>query len=139
VDRFEGLGEGVTAALRRAPVGQKAQLELAVRWPGLEGAAARVVERLRVRVVTWDPIGWVEYREPGPVVAVDGSGSGYRITIFLGAWVLDAPLSGTVAAEITSLADSIVRVGGANEGSLISGEWPDLEAQGVVPPLLGRC
>lgn len=96
-----------------------------------------MAERVRVRVLTWDPVGWVADREPGPVVAVEGSGSGYRITLFVGAWTLDSPLLGTVGAEITALADSIVRVGAVNEGSLISGEWPDLEEEGLVPSLLG--
>ena len=137
MDSFEGLGDAVVGALRTPPVEDKAQLELAVRWADLAGAAARVAERLRVRVVTWDPVGWVEDREPGPVVTVEGSGSSYGITLFIGAWTLDSPLLGTVAAEITALADSIVRVGAMNEGSLISGEWADLEEEGLLPPMLG--
>ena len=136
MDRLEGLSETVAAALRSAPVNQKAQLELAVVWKDLAGAEARVAERLRVRVTTWDPVGWVEEHEPGPVVTVEGSGSSYGITLFLGAWTVDSPLLGTAAAEITALADSIVRVGAVNEGSLISGEWADLEEQGLVPPML---
>jgi SEC-C motif len=137
VDRLRGLSETVAAALRSAPVNEKAQLELAVAWKDVAGAVARVAERLRVRVTTWDPIGWVEEHEPVPVVAVERSGSGYGITLFVGAWTLDSPLLGTAAAEITALADSIVRVGAVNEASLISGEWVDLEEEGLVPPLLG--
>ena len=102
MDRLEGLSEAVATALRSAPVNEKAQLELAVAWKDLAGAEARVAERLRVRVTTWDPVGWVEEREPGPVVAVEGSGSGYAIPLFVGAWTLDSPLLGTAAAEITA-------------------------------------
>ena len=123
-------------ALREIPVEEKAQLELAVRWTDLQGARARVAERLRVRVLTWDPLGWME-DDAEPVVTVEGSGSGYSITLFVAASTLDAPLLGTVAAEITALADSIVRVGAVNEASLISGEWAELEQEGLVPPMLG--
>lgn len=136
MDRFKGLSDAVAAAISGTPVDEKAQLELAVRPAHLASAAARVADRLRVRILTWDPIGWVE-REPVPVVAVEGSGSGYRITLFLGAWALDSPLLESVADEITALVDSIVRVGAANEASLISGEWVDLEDEGLVPPMLG--
>ncbi len=137
VDRFEGLPDAVTAAFRQVPVDEKAQLEVALRWPDLEEAASRVAERLRVRVLTWDPIGWIDEVEPGPVVSVEGSGSGYRITLFVGAWMLDEPVLGTVAAEITALARSIVRVGARNETALTSGDWAELEADGLVPSLLG--
>jgi hypothetical protein len=137
VDRFEGLTQGVAAALRRAPTEDKAQLELAVRPQGVEGAAARVAERIRVRVLTWDPLGWLEEREPVPVVAVEGSGSGYAITLFVGAWSLESPLFQTVAEGITAFVDSIVRVGAVNEERLISGEWADLEEEGLLPPMLG--
>lgn len=137
VDRFEGLADEVAAALRRVPVDEKAQLEVAVGWPALDEAASRVAERLRVRVLTWDPIGWFDELEPGPVVAVEGSGSGSRINLFVGAWMLDEPVLGTVTAEIDALARSIIRVGARNEPSLTSGEWADLEAGGLVPSLLG--
>ena len=137
MDRFEGLPEAVAAALRRVPVDEKAQLEVAVSWPDLEGAASRVAERVRVRVLTWDPIGWIDELEPGPVVSVEGSGSGYRITLFVGAWMLDEPVLDTVAAEITAQTRSIVQVGARNEAALTSGEWAELEAGGLVPSLLG--
>jgi hypothetical protein len=137
VNRFDGLDDVVAAALGRVPVDTKAQLELAVRWPAADGAAARVASRLRVRVLTWDPTGWVEDDEPVPTVAVEGTGRDYRITLYVGAWTLDEPVTGTVARELTALADSIVRVGARNEASLIDGEWSALEEEGLVPPLLG--
>lgn len=115
----------------------KAQLELTLGWEGLEGAAARVAGRLRVRVLTWDPLGWVDDREPAPVVAVEGAGSGYQITLYLGAWTLDTPLLGTVAVQLSALGHSILRVGALHEASLISGEWAGLEREGLLPPLLG--
>ena len=137
MDRLEGLSEDVAAALGNPPVEQKAVLDLALHPPGLQGAAARVAERLRVRVLTWDPVGWTEEGDAGPAVTVEGTGSAYSISLFVGAWSLDAPLLGTVTAELTALADSIVRVGALNEASLISGQWDDLEEDGLVPPLLG--
>ncbi len=136
VDRFEGLNDAVAAALRHAPVDEKAQLEVAVRWPDLDGAAAHVAEHVRVRVLTWHPLGWLEDL-PGPVVSVEGSGSDYRITLFVRAWMLDGPDVCTVEAEIGALARSIVQVGARNEASLISGEWAELEEGGLVPSLLG--
>lgn len=137
MDRLEGLPADVAAALRTVPVQDKAQLELAVGWAQLEPAAARVAERLRVRVLTWDPLGWDAEREPGLVVAVDGSGSAYSITLFVGAWVLDDPLAGSVARELGALARSVVRVGAVNEAHLISGSYAEMEADGLVAPLLG--
>ena len=138
MDRFDGLGETVAAALRRVPVDDKAQLELAVTWPdSAAGAQRRVAGRLRIRVLTWDPIGWVEDEDPVPTVAVEGTGSEYRITLFVGAWMLDKPLLGTIAGDLIALADSIVRVGAINEAHLVSGQWSGLEEEGLVPPLLG--
>lgn len=137
MDRFRGLDEVVAAALRGAPLADKAQLELAVRPGPLTGAHARVAERIRVRVLTWDPVGWTDDADRGPWVVVAGSGSAYAITVFTGAWSLDAPILGTVAGQLTSLVDSIIRVGAFNEASLIAGGWASLEEQGLVPELLG--
>ena len=116
----------------------KAQLELSVTWSdSAAGAQRRVAGRLGIRVLTWDPVGWVEDEDPVPTVAVEGTGSEYRITLFVGAWMLDTPLLGTIAGDLTALADSIVRVGAMHEAHLVSGEWSALEDEGLVPPLLG--
>src|SRR4051812_48167393 len=137
MDRLAGLPSDVAGALRVAPTEEKAQLELVLQWTDLEGARARVAERIRVRVLTWDPLGWMGERSAGLAAAVQGSGSGYSITLFVGAWALDHPVTGTVAGDLGALATSIVKVGAVNEAHLVSGEYADLAAEGLVAPLLG--
>ncbi|HTJ75937.1 MAG TPA: SEC-C domain-containing protein [Acidimicrobiales bacterium] len=137
MDRLAGLPNDVAGALRVAPAEEKAQLELALQWTDLEGAPARVAERVRVRVLTWDPLGWMGERAAGLAAAVQGSGSGYSITLFVGAWALDHPVTGTVAGDLGALATSIVKVGAVNEAHLVSGDYADLAGENLAAPLLG--
>ena len=61
-------------AIGRAPADERALLELRLQWPALDDAQARIAARLRVFLLTWDPLYWHD-RPPGRATATgDGDG-----------------------------------------------------------------
>jgi hypothetical protein len=56
------LPDEVGQLLATAPITEKKLLELGVAWRDLSPAQARISEVLRVFVITWDPLEWLERR-----------------------------------------------------------------------------
>src|SRR4051812_6785220 len=52
----DGLSAELREALDGAPDDERVLLELRLAWTGLDEAAARIAARLRVFLVTWDPL-----------------------------------------------------------------------------------
>jgi len=139
-DLFAGLPEDVRAALAGPPADEKALLELQPFWPGLDGAEARVAARLRLFLLTWDPLGWLEDRPLGSATAT-GDGDQYEVVLYLPLQVVlrhARMLEATVAESLALWAESVVAVGAAHEALLVAGGYPGLAAKGTVPELLSE-
>ena len=59
------LPADVRALLASPPLTDTRLLELSVRWEGLVPALARMADKLRLFVVTWDPLEWLPPRVRG--------------------------------------------------------------------------
>ena len=135
-----GVGEEVRGALAGVPESQRALLELRLSWPGLGEREALVAARLRVFVLTWDPLGWMRDRGTAWATAT-GDGDSYEVVLYvtLQDAVRQAREGGeTVAEVIGELADSVLAVGGAHQELLVSGAYPQLAFAGEVPGLLSE-
>lgn len=78
---LDGLSNEVREALERAREEEQALLEMHLTWPDLADAEARIAARLRVFLVTWDPLGWHD-RPPGRATAT-GDGDGCEVVLYL--------------------------------------------------------
>jgi tetratricopeptide (TPR) repeat protein len=140
VDPFAGVGEEVRGALEGVPESERALLELRLSWPGLGERAALVAARLRVFLLTWDPLGWMRDRGTAWATAT-GDGDSYEVVLYL---TLDDAVrqaregGETVGEVIGELAGSVLAVGGAHEELLVSGAYPQLALAGEVPGLLSQ-
>jgi hypothetical protein len=135
----EGLSDDVREALGRAPEDERALLELRLAWPDLDDAAARMAARLRVFLVTWDPLGWHD-RPPARATAT-GNGDDCEVVLYVPLDdLLDrARASGAgIAAELGSLAASVLAVGARYEQALVAGIYPQLAYTGKAPGLLSE-
>ncbi len=136
---LDGLSDDVRDALECAPEDERALLELRLTWPDLADAEARIASRLRVFLVTWDPLGWND-RPPARATAT-GDGDGCEVVLYL-------PLAETLATARTSgervagvlgaFAASVLAVGVRFEQALVAGAYPQLAFTGNAPSLLSE-
>jgi tetratricopeptide (TPR) repeat protein len=134
-----GMPDDVREALAGAPEDERALLELRLSWTELDDAAARMAARLRVLLVTWDPLGWQD-RPPARATAT-GNGDDCEVVLYVPLYdLLDrARASGAgVAAELGSLAASVLDVGARYEQALVAGIYPQLAYTGKAPGLLSE-
>ena len=75
-----GLPPDVRDALAGRPPRETQLLELALAWPGLTDARARVAARLRVFVLSDDPLRWTERFEHSWASA-NGDGDDYEVVL----------------------------------------------------------
>jgi hypothetical protein len=116
-----GSRTSARGARGRAGGDERALLELRLRWPDLDDAEARIVARLRVFLVTRDPLGWHD-RPPGRATAT-GDGDGCEVVIYLPLHEIlaTARASGErVAVVLGGFAASVLTVG-AFEQALVAG------------------
>jgi hypothetical protein len=109
-DPLAGLPDEVQRLLAAPPVTEKKLLELGVAWTGLPAEQAWMSERLRVFVITWDPLEQLADR-PGGFATVNADPSGLELVVYLPIWsVLEqAGQQGrTVADVVTARAGSAV-------------------------------
>jgi len=122
-----------------APVQEKALIELGVAWPDLAGPQARMAENLRVFLVTWDPL---ERHLPRPVAfaTVNADPPGLEVVVYIPVWALIAAAGWEErgAGMVGELGGSAVVVAAANEDAVLSGRYPALASQNLVPRLLDQ-
>lgn len=138
VDLMSALPADVRDVLAAPPEHEKALVELALAWPGLAGADARVARRLRLFVLSVDPLEHVDRFAPASATA-NGDGDAFEVVVYLPLeHALDlAGMGGcTVAEVLTALGESAVTVGGRCESLLASGAYPHLVVRDEVEGLL---
>lgn len=79
---LSGLPDGVRRLLAAPPVTEKKLLELAVAWTGLPAAQARMAERQRLFVITWDPLERLAARPDG-FATVNADASWVELVVYL--------------------------------------------------------
>ena len=128
----------VRDALAAAPADERALLELRLSWPQLREVEALIAARLRVFLLTWDPLGWAGDRAPAWATATgDGDSCEVVLYVMLDEAVRAARQRGeTVASVLGSFAASVLAVGGAHQELLVSGGYPQLASAGEIPGLL---
>ena len=140
VHPLAGLCAEVREALAAAPDDERALLELRLGWRGLGEAEARIAERMRVFLLTWDPLEWVGERGPGWATA-SGDGDSCEVVLYLPlAETLRGAEEGeeTVAAVLGAFAWSVLAVGVRYEQALVAGIYPQLAQVGEAPGLLSE-
>jgi len=124
---LSGLPEGVRRLLAAPPVTEKKLIELDVAWPGLPYEQARMAERLRLFVITWDPLERLAARPDG-FATVNADPSGLELVVYVPVWsVVEEAVEqgGTVAAVLAAMAGSTVVTAAAHEWSVTSGRGAD--------------
>jgi tetratricopeptide (TPR) repeat protein len=140
VDPVAGVPEDVRDALAVAPEAERALLELRLAWPELRKAEERIAARLRVFLLTWDPLEWVEGRAPW-TATVTGDGDSYEVVLYL---LLEEVGRGartreeTLAAALDACGSSVLAVGTRHEQLLVSDAYAQLAFAGQVPGLLSE-
>lgn len=82
MDPFAGVSRDVRDAFEGAPADERALLELRLAWPELGEVEALIAARLRVFLLTWDPLEWVGDRAPGWATAT-GDGDSCEVVLYL--------------------------------------------------------
>lgn len=132
------LPADLRAALDAAPADERVLLELRLTWPALDEARARIAARLRVFLLTWDPLDW--HDRPLARATATGDGDGCEVVLYV---ALDDALAtaGTnedIAVVLGDLAGSVLSVGAAYEQALVAGVYPQLAFDGKAPGLLSE-
>jgi tetratricopeptide (TPR) repeat protein len=141
VDPLAAVSEDVRDALESAPSDERALLELRLSWPQLSEAEALIAARLRVFLLTWDPLGWEGDRGLAWATATgDGDSCEVVLYLMLDEAMRDARERGEgIVSVLGSLASSVLAVGGAHHELLVSGAYPQLAFAGEVPGLLSTA
>lgn len=134
-----GIPADLRDAIEGAPDDERALLEVRLQWSGLDDAQARIAARLRVFLLTWDPLGWHEPSR-GRATAT-GNGDDCEVVLYL---PLEQILATTDAGEelavvVGSFAASVLSVGAAYEQALVAGVYPQLAFEGKAPGLLSEA
>ena len=126
------------AALDAAPADERVLLELRLTWPALDEARARIAARLRVFLVTWDPLDW--HDRPLARATATGDGDGCEVVLYVALDDLraSAGTSEDIAVVLGDLAGSVLSVGAAYEQALVAGVYPQLAYDGKAPGLLSE-
>lgn len=133
-----GLPAEVREAIERAPSDERALLELRLAWPALDDARARIAARLRVFLLTWDPLDWHD-RRPGRATAT-GDGDACEVVLYLPLEQVLATASAgeDLAVVVGDFAASVLSVGAAYEQALVAGIYPQLAHEGKAAGLLSE-
>lgn len=134
-----GLPAAVADALAQPPEQEWALLELGVEPPELQDAQARVAARLRMFVLTRDPLDRLDRMDPAWATA-NGDGDDYEVVVYVplgNALTLAAWDRSTVRDVLAALAESAIVVGAAHEQLVLTGAYAQAAARGRAPSLLG--
>src|SRR5215470_10178065 len=97
-------------------------LELSMAWAGLPSGQARMAERLRLFVITWDPLEWLGDRPDGFATVNVDPGS-IELVVYVPVWSVveeAAEQDGTVLAGLAAMAGSAVVAAAAYKGPVTS-------------------
>jgi SEC-C motif len=130
---FEDLTRGVREALASPPEEERALLELALGWGDLPEAEVRIAAHLRVFVLTWDPLDWLQDRGSAWATAT-GDGDAYELVLYLLRDAICA--SGEPIEAIGGVARRALRHAVRLELLLVSGAYAQLAYEGRVQGLL---
>lgn len=138
---MSGVPGDVCEALAAAPDDERALLELRLGWTGLGEAEERLAARMRVFLLTWDPLEWVgDGRGPAWATAT-GDGDSCEVVLYLLlAETLRRTEQGedTTAAVLGAFAGSVLTVGARYEQALVAGIYAQLAQAGEAPSLLSE-
>jgi len=100
-DVLSGLPDGVRRLLAAPPVTDKKLLELSVTWTGLQRDEARMVDVLRLFIITWDPLEQLAARPDGFAI-VNADLAGLELVVYVPVWSLveSAAARGVTVAEV---------------------------------------
>jgi hypothetical protein len=116
---LSGLPEEVRRLLAVPPVTEKKLLELEMVWARLPYEQAQMAERLRLFVITWDPLEWLAARPDG-FATVNADPSGFELVVYVPVWsvVEDAVEQGAAVVDVlAAMAGSAVVTVAAHGGS----------------------
>jgi hypothetical protein len=129
-DLLAGLPDEVQRLLAAPPATEKKLLELGVAWMGLPAEQTWMAERLRVFVITWDPLEQLADRPDGFATA-NADPSELELVVYLPIWSLleQAGVQGcTVTDVVAARAGSAVSAAAAltqrDPASGRGGRWP---------------
>lgn len=132
-----GIPADLRDAIEGAPADERVLLELRLRWSGLDDARARIAARLRVFLLTWDPLYWHDRPLGRATATATGDGDDCEVVLYL---PLEQILQAgeDLAVVVGSFAASVLDVGGAYEQALVAGVYPQLAFGGKAPGLLSE-
>jgi hypothetical protein len=135
---LSGLPDRVQRLVATPPATEKKLLELSATWAGLPPSQARMVEALRLFLITWDPL---ELRAPRPTAfaTVNGGPADLELVAYIPVWTaveLATAAGDTVAAVLGALGGSAVVTAAEHEPAVFAGRYPDQVVRGEAPDLL---
>lgn len=141
VGRVGAAQKNIADLLDCAPDREYALLELALHWPGLSEAQQRVASRLRLFVITRDPLDWIPGRGSSwATVYADGDTiDELPVYVLLDEVQQRRAASGSLPAAVAPAAGAAVRAAAELELLLVSGAYPAMAASGAAPRLLDRA
>jgi hypothetical protein len=122
----------LASLLASPPSRERALLEVTPFWPALTEPLEMAADRLRLFVLTWDPLEWLPGREPSPWVTATGDGDWCEVVAYLH-W--DA-LGHDGPATLADCAARLLAGVASHEALVVSGGYAQLAAAGAAPPLL---
>jgi hypothetical protein len=126
-----------TRLLAAAPRDEYALLEFELGWPELNEVEERVAAKLRLFVITRDPLDWIPGRGPAWATA-NADGDVLELVVYVALDTLQHALrdDSDIVAAVARYGRAAVRSAATLEELLISGAQPALAAAGRVPRLL---
>ncbi len=132
-----GLPDEVCAWLAAAPVAEKKLLELGVSLDGLPAGQARMVDAVRLFVITWDPLEIFAGR-PTAFATINGPAD-LELVIYAPLWSLAEQATArdtTIVAVLSAMTRSAVVVAAEHGEAVASGQYPAMAARRGGPELL---
>jgi len=132
-DRLAGLPDDVQRLLAAPPVTQKKLLELRLAWSGLPAEQAWTADRLRVFVITWDPLEPLGGRPDG-FATVNAGPPGWELVVYLPIWSVleqageqDGTVADVMAAKAASAVVAAAALSQREPAGGRGGSWPAMD------------
>ena len=135
---LSGLPERIQYLLATPPVTEKKLLELALAWPGLPPRQDQLADAVRLFVITWDPLEFLQPR-PDAYATVNADPGDLEIVVYVPYWSLTEPATwagARLTVELGAWAGSALLTAAAHQQAVASGAYPGQEAQSTAPGLL---
>jgi hypothetical protein len=130
----------VSALLAGAPDREYALLELAPNWAALSEAQQRIAARLRLFVITRDPLDWIPNHGAwwATVYANGDVVDELAVYVLLPVVLRRMEVTGDAAGVLAPFAEAAVRAAADLESLVAAGAYPTMVAGGAAPRLLDR-